>query len=177
MKIIVLEGSPHKNGSSNMLAAEFMRGAAETGHEIEIFDAAHMNIKPCSGCGSCGMNGPCAIKDDMPLLRDALLAANMVVFVTPIYYFGMSAQLKAVIDRFYSYTTKLSSKNLQAVLISAAWNSDHETMEFLEAHYKKICDYMNFKNCGIISGTGCGSPAVTSKTKHMKKAYELGKSI
>ena len=177
MKIAVLKGSPHKNGSSNMLANEFIRGAEEAGHHIIPLDIAHMNIKPCMGCEYCGMNGDCAIKDDMPTVRDALLNADMAVFVTPIYYFGMSAQLKAVIDRFYSYTMKLSSKHLKTVLISAAWDSDKQTMDYLEYHYKGICDYMHFQNCGIISGTGCGTPHMTEKTIHMKKAYELGRSI
>ncbi len=177
MKIVVLKGSPHKNGSSNMLAGEFIKGAKDAGHHITELDIAHMDIKPCIGCEYCGMDGDCALNDDMPKVRGALLSADMAVFVTPVYYFGMSAQLKAVIDRFYSYTIKLSAKHLKTVLISAAWNSDDQTMDYLEYHYKGICDYMHFENCGIISGTGCGTPAMTSGTMHMKEAYKLGRSV
>ena len=110
MKITVLQGSPHKNGSSNLLSEQFIKGAEENGHEITVLDAAHMNLHPCIGCGKCGMNGTCVHKDDNSKIRDSLLTTDMVVFVTPIYYFGMSAQLKTVIDRFYSYTTQLSGK-------------------------------------------------------------------
>lgn len=100
MKITVLQGSPHKNGSSNLLSEQFIKGAEENGHEITVLDAAHMNLHPCIGCGKCGMNGTCVHKDDNSKIRDSLLTTDMVVFVTPIYYFGMSAQLKTVIDRF-----------------------------------------------------------------------------
>ncbi len=72
-----------------------------------------MDIHPCLGCDHCGMNGPCIQKDDISQIQEALLAADMAVFATPVYYFGMSAQLKMVIDRFYSYTMKLSGRHLK----------------------------------------------------------------
>ena len=96
MKITVLQGSPHKNGSSNLLSEQFIKGAEENGHEITVLDAAHMNLHPCIGCGKCGMNGTCVHKDDNSKIRDSLLTTDMVVFVTPIYYFGMSAQSSTV---------------------------------------------------------------------------------
>lgn len=177
MKITVLQGSPHKNGSSNLLANEFIKGAKENGHSIEVLDVAHLNMHPCSGCGHCGMNGECVHKDDNQTIRDTLLSSDMVVFVTPIYYFGMSAQLKMVIDRFYSYTMKLSDKHLKAVLITAAWDDNEDVMPYCAKHYEKLCRYMNFENCGMILGTGCGSPEMTKTTVHMQKAYQRGKSV
>ena len=101
----------------------------------------------------------------------------MAVFVTPVYYFGMSAQLKMVIDRFYSYTMKLSAKRLKTVLIAAAWDNDADVMPCLKAHYEKLCRYMHFKNCGMILGTGCGTPSMTKNSNHMQEAYQLGKSL
>ncbi len=177
MKIVVLEGSPHKKGSSNMLAEQFIKGATEAGHDVRVLDVAHMAVHPCQGCDKCGMNGECVYKDDNYIIWDALLETDMVVFVTPIYYFGMSAQMKMVIDRFYSYTIKLSEKHLKAVLITAAWDDGDDVMPYTENHYKKLCRYMNFENCGTILGTGCGTTAMTQETIHMKSAYELGKSI
>lgn len=177
MKIIMLEGSPHKKGSSNMLAEQFVKGAKEAGHQVEILDAAHMNMHPCLGCEHCGMNGDCVHKDDNTVIRDALLSADMAVFVTPIYYFGMSAQLKMVIDRFYSYTMKLSAKGLKTALITAAWDSNDDVMPYTAEHYKKLCRYMNFEDCGMVLGTGCGTPSMTANSPHMKEAYRLGKSL
>ncbi len=177
MKIVVIKGSPHKNGSSNMLAEQFIKGAQEAGHTIIEMDAAHMDMHPCIGCEHCGMNGECVHKDDNHVIRDALLNSDMVVFVTPIYYFGMSAQLKMVIDRFYSYTTRLSGKGLKAALIAAAWDSGDDVMPYTAEHYKKLCRYMNFENVGMILGTGCGNPAMTKNSRYMEEAYQLGKSL
>ncbi len=177
MKIVVIEGSPHKKGSTNLLAEQFMQGAKEAGHTIEVLDAAHMDIHPCMGCEHCGMDGNCAWQDDVWQIRDTLLSADMAVFVTPVYYFGMSAQLKMVIDRFYSYTIKLSCKKLKTALIAAAWDSDEDVMPCLKAHYQKLCRYMNFQDQGMILATGCGTPAVTKHSEYMKKAYALGKHL
>lgn len=177
MRIAVIEGSPHKKGSSNMLAEQFVTGARESGHNVEILDAAHMNLHPCIGCDRCGMDGECVHKDDNSVIRDSLLSSDMVVFVTPIYYFGMSSQLKMVIDRFYSYTMKLSGRHLKAVLITAAWDSNDDVMPYTAEHYKKLCRYMNFENCGMVLGTGCGTPSMTKTSYHMQEAYRLGKSV
>ena len=177
MKITILEGSPHKKGSSNLLAEQFIKGAEEAGHMFSVLDVALMDIHPCMGCGHCGMNGTCVFKDDNAVVREALLHADMAVFVTPIYYFGMSAQLKMAVDRFYSYTTVLSGKHLKTALITAAWDSDEDVMPYTAQHYQKLCRYMNFEDCGMILGTGCGTPELTKKTEHMKAAYALGKSL
>ncbi len=90
MQIVVITGSPHKHGSTDLLAQRFIQGAEEAGHTVERFDAAFMNIHPCLGCKSCGMNGPCVQKDDTAQIRDALLAADMSVFATPIAYFSQT---------------------------------------------------------------------------------------
>ena len=95
MKIVILFGSPNRSGSTGILADEFTRGAEEKGHEVERFDVCHMNVHPCLGCVKCGYEGPCVQKDDVELIRQKLLRADMVVFATPLYYYGMSAQLKS----------------------------------------------------------------------------------
>lgn len=176
MKIVMLEGSPHKKGSSNMLAGQFAKGAAEAGHDVQILDAAHMDLHPCLGCNGCAA-GECVHKDDNRIIRDALMNADMAVFVTPVYYFGMSAQLKMVIDRFYSYNAQLSAKGLKTALIAAAWDTDADVMPYLAEHYRKICRYMNFEDCGMVLGTGCGTPSMTAGSPHMQEAYRLGKSL
>ncbi len=160
-----------------MLAAEFVKGAREAGHTVTDMDAAHMDIHPCLGCDCCGMDGPCVQRDEAARIREALLEADMAVFVTPVYYFAMSAQLKTVIDRFYSYTLRLSAKRLKTALIAASWDSDADVMPCLTHYYDKLCSYMNFIDCGRILGTGCGTPQMTADSLHMREAYELGRSL
>lgn len=177
MKILVIKSSPHKNGSSNLLAENFIKGAQEAGHQIDVFDAAPANIHPCIACEYCGMSGPCWQKDDMAALLEKILQSDMLVFVTPLYYFGFSAQLKMVIDRFYSFNGKLSSKGLKTALIVAAWDSNNWTMKDIQAHYQTLCQYLNFKDQGMILGIGCGTVAMTKMSSFPQKAYELGKSL
>ena len=129
MKILVMRGSPNRKGSSNLLADEFIRGAKEAGHYIDLFDTASANLHPCNGCNVCGMSEPCCQKDDGGIMREKILMTDMIVFATPLYYFDFSAQLKTAIDRFYSFNGKLMRKRLKAALLVAAWNDDTWTMD------------------------------------------------
>lgn len=177
MKILVIESSPHKNGSSNLLADNFIRGARENGHTVSTFDAARADLHPCLGCEVCGMSGPCCQKDDMAGLKEQILGSDMVVFVMPLYYFGMSAQLKTVIDRFYSFNGQLSAKGLKTALIVAAWDSRGWAMKDISSHYQTLCKYLNFKDEGMILGFGCGTVSMTERSDYPQKAYKLGKSM
>lgn len=177
MNILVIESSPHHHGSSNLLAKEFIRGAAESGHQVAVFGAAQADLHPCLGCDACAMSGPCCQKDDMAGLREQIMGADMAVFVTPLYYFGMSTQLKMVIDRFYSFNGALTAKGLKTALIAVAWDSNDWTMKDLKAHYETLCRYLNFKDQGAILGTGCGTVSMTQRSQFPKLAYEMGRSL
>lgn len=177
MKIVILEGSPNKKGSSNLLADCFRQGAEEAGHTVQIIDAAHANIHPCTGCIHCGYEGPCVQKDDVEQFRRQILEADMMVFVTPLYYYGMSAQLKILIDRFCACNTSIQRKHMKSALLSAAWNSDSWTFEALEAHYKTLVRYLNLKDMGTVLGAGCGTPSMTGHSEYPQRAYQLGKRL
>ena len=165
MKIVVLEGSPNKVGSSNLLADNFVRGAEEAGHSVQIIDVAHANIHPCTGCIHCGYEGPCVQKDDVEEIRQMILAADMLVFVTPLYYYGMSAQLKVMIDRFCAFNSSIQRKRMKSALLTVAWNSDNWTFDALQAHYQTLVRYLNLEDMGMVLGRGCGSPAMTQQSR------------
>ena len=177
MKIVVLMGSPNRNGSTSILIKEFKRGAEEAGHYVEVIDVCHADIHACIGCVSCGYEGPCVQKDDVEMIRQKLLLSDMVVFATPLYYYGMSAQLKTVVDRFCAYNSSLNGRHLKSALLTVAWNADDWTFEALEAHYKTLVRYINFEDKGMVLGYGCGSPAMTQRSRYPKEAYEMGKSL
>lgn len=128
MKILILTGSPHKTGTSNTLANEFIKGAIEAGYSIKIYDTAQGNIHPCLACDHCGMSGNCVQKDDGNDVLVDLLASDAVVFATPVYYFGISAQLKMIIDRLYAQNNAITKKSMKAVAIATAWNNDDVVM-------------------------------------------------
>lgn len=178
MKITIITGSPHKRGTSNYMAEEFIRGAKENRHEIYRFDSAHSTVKNCIGCNACGMGTkPCIHKDDFAELREHLLNSDVIVFVTPMYYFGMSSTLKKVIDRFYSIDTQLKSKQNKAILISVQHSPVAEVKEPLNQHYKAILSWLNVENAGIINAIGIESVEHLKTTPYPNQAYELGKSL
>lgn len=87
------------------------------------------------------MKDRCVQKDDVEMIRKKLLASDMVVFATPLYYYGMTAQLKAVVDRFCAYNSSLNSRHLKSALLTGAWNADNWTFDALVAHYKTLVRY------------------------------------
>ena len=177
MKIVILEGSPNRQGSSHILAEAFARGAKDVGNEIVAISAAHSDIHPCSGCISCGYDGPCVQQDDMAEIKREILSSDMMVFVTPLYYYGMSAQLKLLVDRFCAFNGSIQRKEMKSALLSAAWNSDGWTFEALEAHYHTLVRYLNFEDQGMVLGKGCGTPSMTNSSQYPELAYKFGKSI
>lgn len=177
MNIVILLGSPNKHGSTNILAKEFAKGAKEAGHCVAYIDAAHADLHPCSGCIACGYDGPCVRKDDMETFRKQILAADMLVFATPLYYYGMSAQLKTLVDRFCAINFQLTRKHVKSALLTVAWNADDWTFDALEAHYNTLVRYLEMEDVGRILGYGCGSVSMTRGSEYPQKAYELGKRL
>ena len=177
MKIVILQGSPNIKGSTNLLVESFSKGAKESNNEVIRFDICKMNINNCTGCVSCGYEGPCIFKDDNEIIKNEILSSDMIVFATPLYYYGFTAQIKKVIDRFCSYNSSLHAKKLKSCLLAVAWNSDDWTFEALETHYKTLVRYNRFENKGMILGYGCGTTSMTNNSKYIKEAYELGKSL
>lgn len=90
MNIALLQGSPNKTGSTALLCEQFTQGARASGHEVNRIDLAELSIAPCTGCVRCGYGAhPCVQHDDMRIVRQTILNADMVVFATPLYYYGM----------------------------------------------------------------------------------------
>ena len=170
-------GSPNRNGSTSILVGNFVKGAEEAGHACETIDVCHANIHPCAGCVLCGYEGPCVQKDDVEKIRGKVLSADMIVFATPLYYYGMSAQLKTVVDRFCAYNSSLNSRHLRSALLTVAWNADSWTFDALVAHYRTLVRYINFEDKGMVLGYGCGTPGMTRRSQYVGDAYRLGKSL
>ena len=177
MKIVILMGSPNLKGSTSILAENFKKGAEENGHIVDVIDVCHADIHPCTGCVACGYEGDCILRDDNEHIRKVLLSCDMVVFATPLYYYGMSAQLKTVVDRFCAYNSSLNRRHLKSALLTVAWNADDWTFDALTAHYKTLVRYINFEDKGMVLGYGCGSPSMTRTSKYPEQVYKLGRSL
>ncbi len=177
MEIVVLQGSPNLKGSTNLLVESFTKGAQEAGHVVTRFDVCAMNVHACLGCVACGFEGPCAQSDDVGIIRKALLSADMVVFATPLYYYGMTAQLKNVVDRFAAYNTSLNQKHLKAACLAVGGGTDDWTFDALDSHFKTLVRYIEMENVGTVYGFGCDVPETTAASDYPKQAYELGKNL
>ena len=178
LKIVVINSSPHseEQSTSRYLAQKFVDGAKSAGHEIFVFDAANEKTNPCRGCDRCGMDGDCIFNDAIAeKLMPQMLDADLLVLVTPLYYYGMSAQLKIVVDRFYSRTTRLNNK--KSMMIATAWNSADWTMEALKTHYETLVRYMNWTDVGQVWAVGCGTRAMVERSEFGDAAYKIGATL
>ena len=176
MNILVLTGSPRKNGNSSTLAAHFIRGAEEAGHKVARFDAALRNVHPCTACNSCGMNGPCVFQDDFTFVREHILRADVVAFATPMYYFGISAQLKAVIDRFYAISSLLHTPKKAVLMMTYANHSARNESPIL-THYEVLLDYLGWTDAGRVIAHGVWPAGAVERTAFPQQAYALGRSL
>lgn len=102
MKILCLSCSPRKKGNTAILLEEVLKGAAEEGAETELISLAGKDIRGCDGCYACITKGECHIEDDMQMINRKFIEADGIVFGVPIYFYGMTAQAKTVIDRTFS---------------------------------------------------------------------------
>lgn len=178
MKIVVINSSPHSESesTSRYLAQKFIDGAKSAGHEIFTFDAANEETHPCRGCNHCGMDGDCIFNDAISTkLMPKMLKADLLVLVTPLYYFGMSAQLKTIVDRFYSRTTKLNGK--KSIFMATAWNTADWTMEALKNHYETLVRYMNWEDVGQVWAVGCGYRSAVENSDFGDTAFKIGASL
>lgn len=175
-KILIITGSPRKNGNSNTLVEHFIKGAEEQGHKVFRFDSAFKTVHPCIACNKCGMNGDCIFNDDFNYVRENIVDADMVVFATPMYYFGVSTQIKAVIDRFYSINGQIHVPK-QAALIMTYANTAEEEAQPIKSHYATLLNYLGWTSVGEIIAPGVWTEGSVKNTQYPKMAYELGKSV
>lgn len=178
LKIVVINSSPHseEESTSRYLAQKFVEGAKSKGHEIFIFNAANEETHPCRGCNHCGMDGDCIFDDAISQkLMPKMLKADLLVLVTPLYYYGMSSQLKIIVDRFYSRTTKLNGK--KSIFMATAWNSADWTFEALKNHYETLVRYMNWEDVGQIWAIGCGYRSAVENSEFGDAAFKIGASL
>ena len=177
MKIVMITGSAHKSGTTAALAEQFVKGASEAGHEVFRFDAAFQKIHPCIACEKChNGQGACAFKDDMELLNPHLLTADAVVFVSPIYFYDVNAQLKAVIDRFYAHDAELHDHKKTALLVALA-DDQRASADGAVVSFERMAEYLEWQTAGAVVAVGCGDADALAQTDFPQQAFMLGKSI
>ncbi|KAF0207044.1 MAG: flavodoxin family protein [Actinomycetota bacterium] len=177
MKVVVISGSYRRKGASAFLADRFIDGAREAGHEVFRFDAAFETVGGCRGCDYCARGTkPCVQNDGMSVLNPHLVDADFVAFVTPLHHFHMSAQLKAVIDRFYANDARLMGGK-RAVLRATAKSGSSRTIQGLVDSYMTIIRYLSWANAGEVLALGCGDRNLIEVSVFPDAACRLGVSL
>ena len=118
-RVLILSGSPRKGGNSDLLCDEFMRGAVEGGHDVEKVRVQEKNIAGCMGCCVCQNTGSCVMKDDMTEVMQKMIDCDVMVLASPVYFYSISAQLKAVIDRSFGRGSEVKNKEMYYIMTAA----------------------------------------------------------
>lgn len=175
-KVLILSGSPRKNGNSDILYDEFARGAAEAGNHVEKIRVSEKNIGFCRACYACRGTGVCAIKDDMAEVLRKMIDADVLVLASPVYFYSIDAQLKALIDR--TVARWLEVKNKEFYYIVTAADSGKEAAETTLACFRGYADCVDGAiEKGVIYGMGVYEKGKVKDTAAMKEAYEMGRNV
>ncbi len=162
MKILVLNGSPRANGNTAKMVAAFREGAEDAGSSVTVIEVCKKRIGGCMACEYCHTkgNGQCVQKDDMQEIYQALQDADMLVLASPIYYHGLSGQLKCVIDRFYSAAYPEGPKKLKkaAMFLSSGASGQYEGARY--SFENDFLGYLGLQNMGFYTCAGSVSEKV-----------------
>ena len=175
MKIIVLTGSPHRQGTSTLLADEFIAGAVSKGHGIVRFDTAFETVGPCRACYYCARhNGECIQKDAMQKIIPEILSSDMIVLVTPLYFFNMTAQLKTVLDRLMPQREALQKHPMKSAMLVTCGSNTDWNMDAVMAQYKTLQQYFPWEDQGVVLAKNVFARKDIEGTSYPSAANALG---
>lgn len=175
-KVLILSGSPRKNGNSDILCDAFAKGATEAGHEVEKIRVAEKNIGYCRACYACRGTGVCAIKDDMAEVLQKMIDCDVMVLASPVYFYSIDAQLKATIDRSVARWTEVKDKEFYYIVTAA--DGENEAAETTVACFRGYADCVEgAEEKGIVYGMGVYEKGEIKGSSAMSDAYEMGKNV
>lgn len=175
-KVLILSGSPRKGGNSDLLCDEFMRGALQSGHNVEKIRIQEKKIAYCTACYACRSHGICAIKDDMAEIMQKMIDCDVMVLASPVYFYSIDAQLKAVIDRSVCRWTEVKNKEMFYIMTAA--DDDKSAMETSLACFRGYADCIKGAvEKGVLYGTGVYHAGEIKSKEQMHDAYMMGKTI
>lgn len=173
--ILILSSSPRKGSNSDLLCEEFMKGAIEAGHMVEKITLREKNIHPCLGCEACQNTHSCVQKDDMADILDKMIKADVIVMGTPVYFYTMCSQMKALIDRTVPRYTEISGKEFYFIITAADSNA--------KALERTLDGFRGFTDCleGVQEKSALLVPGVWKRgevagSEAVARAYLMGRN-
>lgn len=179
--VFVITGSPRKGGNSDSMAEAFIKGAREAGHQVDKFECAFRKVSGCRACEQCWSHGrACVVDDDWQEFSEKLEQADVLVFAYPLYWSTVPAQMKAVIDRLFSYCSEkclhpLTGKSYITLMCGECVGD--EIFDEARAVQKGLDGYFQWKQIGELAVHSVFEKGAIEKTDALEKAYEMGRAL
>lgn len=188
--ILVFQGGGRPKGNTTQLIDSFVKGATDAGNAVEVVSLMKNEVKGCLGCNACRYGKPCVQKDAFNDLVPKIKAADCLVFASPLYFWTVSARIKAFIERFYCIAEEDPAPPLgryekyparDCALLMTAADNFFWTFEQAVSYYQfTLVNYIGFHDRGMLLAGGCGDtngPPQIHKTEHLERAYLFGREL
>lgn len=180
-RILAVTGSPRRNGNTHILVSKIVEAARAAGAVVDELFLGDMTIRECDGCHACWKGKECSKDDDMRPIYQAIIQSDVIIFGTPVYWYGPTALMKAFIDRFVYFNcpeNRQKIKGLSAVLAIPFEEDDLETARGVVEFFEKSLAYLEVELLGQIIVPGVGEKgAIRSKSQSLQQAYNLGRKL
>jgi len=176
--ILVITGSPRKNGNSDTMASSFIEGAKEAGHEVQRFDAGRKKIGGCKACNTCYSKGvACSYNDDFNELAPMIEQADMVVFASPLYFYSFSTQIKAAMDKMYAlFVGERPLKVAEMMLLACGETDAEKDFEGMVKSYEAMSDYLKWENKGHLIALAVNEKGAINGNPILEQAKMMGRN-
>lgn len=172
MKIIVISGSAHADGASTYLADRFVAGAHVAGQQVDRYNVVDHQTNFVMVAEN---EDPIPQDDDCAQLLTKVTQADLVVLVTPVYYYAMSSLLKTVVDRFYDINITLKRMDKQIMMLATAYDPDEHVFDSMKINYRQLANYLGWHDAGTVWDHGALThPAID---RYGQQAYDLGAQL
>ena len=174
MKIVIINGSARRGNTLTAIDA-FVKGASEK-NEIEIIQPDRLHIAPCKGCGVCQCYKGCIDQDDTNPTIDKITAADVILFATPVYWWGMSAQLKLIIDKCYCRGLQLKNIKVGTIVVGGS-PVDSIQYELIDKQFSCMAKYLSWDMVFQKSYYATDSDELAKNKDSIKELENIGKNL
>jgi len=177
MKILALIGSPRKGSNTDILVDQLVRGARVRGHSAEKIYLYDYEILPCHDCRRCKKdNFTCSLKDGLREIYPKLEGADVIIFGTPVYWYGPTGKMKLFIDRMRPFIASRRLSGKRGVLVAPSEEGAQCCGPLVEI-FRMSLDYLGMEAAGFILAKAYEHGEVRNCAEEMKKAFRLGESL
>lgn len=177
-KVLILSSSPRKGGNSEILADEFIRGAKAAGNNVEKIVLNDKELGFCKGCLTCQTTKKCVIQDGANAIVGQMLSADVLVFATPVYFYGMCGQMKTLLDRSNPlFPVDYAFRDIY-LLATAAENEEASIDGTIQGLQGWIDCFEHAELAGVVRGVGAVLPGdIKNNLSAIKAAYDMGENV